>query len=84
MFYQEHHGGEWNCATCHTEDPKSGGKHAETQKVIDPIAPSVNAERFTDPLKVEKWFKRSCKDVLGRECTAQEKGDFLAYVISVK
>ena len=84
MFYKETHGGEWNCATCHTEDPKSVGKHAETQKIIDPLAPSVNAERFTDPLKVEKWFKRSCKDVLGRECTPQEKGDFLAYVISVK
>jgi len=33
---------------------------------------------------VEKWFKRNCKDVLARECTAQEKADFVAFLIAVK
>jgi cytochrome c len=84
QFYQDHHGGEWNCASCHTEDPKAPGKHAETQKPIEPLTPSINLDRFRDPAKVEKWFKRSCKDILGRECSPQEKGDFLAYLLSVK
>ena len=53
-------------------------------KSIEPLAPVANRERLTDPAKVEKWFKRNCKDVLARECTAQEKADFLAFLISVK
>jgi hypothetical protein len=35
---------------------------------------SVTPARYTDPAKVEKWFKRNCTEVLGRVCTAQEKG----------
>ena len=34
--------------------------------------------------KVAKWFKRNCNDVLDRECTAQEKGDVLSYLLTVK
>ena len=83
VFFRSRQGNEWSCSTCHTEDPRSKGEHCETRKSIQPLAPSANAERFTDPLKVEKWFKRSCKDVLGRECTAQEKGDVLSYLLSV-
>lgn len=69
-----------NCGTCHTDNLKAKGKHARTGKVIDPLAPSVNAERFTDKKFIEKWFKRNCKWVVGRECSAQEKGDFLMYL----
>ena len=32
--------------------------------------------------KIEKWFKRNCKEAWGRECTAQEKADFLTYLIT--
>ena len=53
-------------------------------KKIEPLTPVANALRFTDPAKVEKCFKRICNDVLSRACTTQEKGDFLAYVLSVK
>ena len=77
-------GKQMNCATCHTDNPKSVGAHAKTRKEIQPLAPSVNKERFSDAAKVEKWFKRNCQDVLERACTAQEKGDFIAYVSSVK
>jgi len=42
----------------------------------------VNAERYTDEKKIEKWFKRNCKDTWGRECTAQEKGDFLTFLLA--
>ena len=76
--------GEAGCVTCHGDSPKSHGKHAKTGKDILPLAPSANAERFSDAAKVEKWFKRNCNDVLSRACTAQEKGDFMAYVLSVK
>jgi hypothetical protein len=33
---------------------------------------------------VEKWFKRNCSDVLGRACSAQEKGDLLAWLATVR
>ncbi len=73
-----------SCTACHTSDPKAAGQHARTNKVIDPIAPVVQKDRFTDPAKVEKWFKRNCQDVLARACSTQEKADFVAYMISVK
>jgi hypothetical protein len=71
------------CSSCHTENPKAIGK-TRAHKTIEPLAPVANRERFTDPAKVEKWFKRNCKDVLDRECTVQEKADFVAFLISVK
>ena len=40
----------------------------------------VNAERFTDLAKTEKWFRRNCDTVLGRECTVIEKGNFLTFM----
>lgn len=83
-FFKAKHGNEWSCASCHTENPAVLGKHAKTSKNIQPLAPSANAERFTDEAKVAKWFKRNCKDVLDRVCTPQEKGDVLAYLIAVK
>ncbi len=69
-----------SCASCHTANLTQPGKHARTGKAIDPMAPSVNPERLTDAKKVEKWFLRNCKWTLGRECTPQEKGDFLSYI----
>lgn len=83
-FFKTKHGNEWSCSSCHTENPAAPGKHAKTDKAIQPLAPSVNAERFTDPGKVAKWFKRNCNDVLDRVCTPQEKGDVLAYLLTVK
>jgi cytochrome c553 len=71
-----------SCSTCHGKDLSKEGKHHKTGKVIQPMAPSVNKERFTEVKKMEKWFKRNCNDVLGRECTAQEKGDFLKFLLS--
>jgi mono/diheme cytochrome c family protein len=68
------------CATCHTVDTRAVGEHARTGKAIRPLAPSVNPERLTDAREIEKWFMRNCKWTMGRECTAQEKGDFLSYL----
>ena len=76
--------GELSCASCHTDSPLKTGSHAKTGKQIAPLSPVANPKRFTDAANVEKWFKRNCADVVKRACTAQEKGDFIAYVLSVK
>jgi hypothetical protein len=83
-FFRTTHGAEWSCASCHTERPAVTGRHARTGKSIAPLAPAANPERFTDPVTVEKWFRRNCGDVLGRPCTAQEKGDVLAYLRTIE
>jgi len=69
-----------SCAACHTNELFREGKHIRTKKIIDPLAPSVNSTRLTDVKKVKKWLKRNCKWTLGRECTAQEKGDFITFI----
>jgi cytochrome c peroxidase len=79
-FFRATHGGEWSCASCHTDDPTGRGRHAKTGKAIAPLAPAANPERFTSLAQAEKWFGRNCNDVLGRACTTQEKGDVLAYL----
>jgi len=83
QFFSSAHGNEWSCTSCHTASPVAPGKHAKTGKDIAALAPAANPERFADAAKVEKWFKRNCNDVLGRVCTAQEKGDVLAYLMSL-
>ncbi len=83
-FFTGLHGREWSCASCHTRNPAAAGRHAVTDKAIEPLAPAANAARFTRTGKVEKWFRRNCKDVLGRACTAQEKADVLAWLLTLK
>lgn len=73
-------GEERSCAGCHGSDLRRTGKHLQTGKPIDPMAPSVNAKRLTDPKFVEKWFKRNCQWTLGRECSPKEKGMFLTFI----
>jgi len=74
-------GKDFGCESCHSKDLKNKGQHVKTNKVIEPMAPSINPERLTDVKKIEKWFKRNCNDAWGRACTAQEKGDILKYLI---
>lgn len=73
---------DWSCTSCHTADPARPGKHAVTGKPIAPLAPNINADRFRDPARVEKWFKRNCNDTLGRQCSAAEKADVLAFLLT--
>ena len=75
---------DWSCSSCHGATPTGTGKHASTGKAIQPLAPAANAERFADPAKTEKWFRRNCNDVLGRECSAGEKADVLAWLMTLK
>ena len=83
-FFTSKHGKAWSCSTCHGNVPNGPGEHVETQKRIKPLAPAFNPKRFTDEAKVEKWFKRNCADVLGKECTPQQKADVLAWLLSIK
>ena len=68
------------CTSCHGKDVRAAGS-TPTGKAIAPMALSVSPERYADPAKIEKWFKRNCQEVLGRECTAREKGDWLTFML---
>lgn len=76
------------CRSCHGNTPQQAGQ-TRTGKPIGPMAvsagyrdPKSGLPRFVDERKREKWFLRNCSGVLGRECTNQEKADFLAYMAS--
>jgi cytochrome c553 len=84
QLFNNKHGKEWSCSSCHTARPNKTTEHIVTGKSIEALAPSANANRFTDTSKTEKWFKRNCKDVFSRECTAQEKADIVAWLLTVK
>ena len=71
-----------SCASCHTADPRARGL-TPAGKVVEPLAPSANPDRLTDGRDVEKWFKRNCKQVLGRECSAAEKGHFITFLLGL-
>ena len=44
----------------------------------------TDPKTFTDTAKVDKWFRRNCKDVLSRECSAAEKADVMAFLTHLK
>lgn len=64
------------CTVCHGPTPQGTGQ-TRAGKTIEPMAVSKSPARYTDKANVEKWFTRNCQEVLGRACTAREKGDFL-------
>ena len=74
----------WACASCHTENPANEGKHAVTGRAIRPLSPAVNFKRFSDIDKVEEQFTEHCNDILGNDCTAAEKANFITYLITEK
>ena len=69
------------CTACHTDNPAQAGRHVVTGKAIKPLAPRAEPARFTDLAKVEKWFSRNCGEVMGRECNAAEKADFVKFMM---
>lgn len=73
-----------SCTSCHTANPLQAGEHVITGKRIRPLAVAGDGERFSDFGKVEKWFGRNCKEVVGRACSAAEKADFVAYLSEVR
>ncbi|MDP3940395.1 MAG: DUF1924 domain-containing protein [Deltaproteobacteria bacterium] len=82
LYRADHTGGKpgtASCTACHGNTPLETGQ-TRAGKAIDPMALSKSPGRYTDKAKVEKWFTRNGTQVLGRACTAKEKGDFLTYV----
>ncbi len=82
FFAAKHTGGKPDtpsCTSCHSQDPTAAGE-TRAGKRIEPMAVSKNPTRFTKVDEVNKWFGRNCNSVLGRECTAVEKGDFITYL----
>jgi len=77
-------GRDWSCSSCHGALPVGPGRHTVTGKPIAPMAPAANSDRFSNAAKTEKWFRRNCNDVLARECTAGEKADVLAWLMTLK
>ena len=75
---------DFTCSGCHTEDPRKEGRHIQNKFPIKPLAPSVNPERFIDVQRVEANFTAHCMDLHERDCRAFEKGNFIAYLMSVK
>jgi len=71
-----------SCESCHGQNLKQHGRHIKTNKKINPIAPSANTRSLKSIKKVKKWFKRNCKWTKGRECSAQEQADILAYLLT--
>lgn len=72
------------CASCHTANPADTGKHIVTGKSIKPLSPAVNAKRFSSVKNVEKKFTEHCNEVVGSDCTPQEKGNYIAYLLTEK
>ncbi|MCZ4305739.1 DUF1924 domain-containing protein [Zoogloeaceae bacterium G21618-S1] len=82
LHRDRHSGGKADspsCTSCHGENTRAAGR-TPVGKSIEPVAVSVAPTRYTDAAKVEKWFRRNCREVLGRECSAREKGDWLAFM----
>ncbi|MFO1292392.1 MAG: DUF1924 domain-containing protein [Rubrivivax sp.] len=74
----------FSCASCHGEQPTRSGRDQVTEKPIAPLAPAANPQRFTDRARVDHMFRLNCRDVVGRDCTAQEKADVLAWLVSLR
>jgi hypothetical protein len=77
-------GKEVACASCHTANPADNGKNVVTGKAIKPLSPAVNEKRFADFEKVEAKFTQHCVDILGADCTAAQKANYITYVLTEK
>jgi hypothetical protein len=77
-------GKETACASCHTTNPADSGKHTVTGKAIRPLSPVVNTKRFSDFDKVEGQFTKHCNDILGKDCTPEDKANYITYLLTEK
>ncbi len=73
------------CRACHVIDDAEHVDPVNAKKrEINAFAPVANPRSFTDPEIVEKWFRLNCNYVLKRTCTAVEKGNLLAWLLSLQ
>lgn len=86
FFIKKHDvkGKQMACSDCHTDNPANQGKHAKTGKPIASLSPAINPKRFSNLKKTEETFDEHCMDVLERNCTSKEKGDYITYLLSIK
>jgi hypothetical protein len=73
------------CRACHVinDEEHPDPSHAK-KRIIEPFTPGANAERFRNLSQVDKYFKTNCLMLLKRECTAQEKGDLIAWLLTIE
>ena len=73
------------CRACHViDDAEHVDPPNAKKREIEAFAPVANPRRFTDPEVVENWFRLNCNYVLKRPCTAVEKGNLLAWLLSLE
>jgi hypothetical protein len=73
------------CRACHVLHDNEHPEPKEAKvRYIEPFAPHAHPERFSDQAHVEKFFKLNCIMVLKRECTPLEKGDLIAWLLTVE
>jgi hypothetical protein len=85
IFTSEHIGKKGkaiSCTSCHGTNFTQSYKNFFTGKVIEPLSPQTNPERFSEIKSIKKWLRRNFNDVYNREGTAQEKGDVVTYILS--
>lgn len=70
-----------DCTACHPGGPEPGRTRPALRREILPLAPSAEPARFTDFTHAELWFDINCTYVLGRRCTAAEKGDLITWLL---
>ncbi|NOU41390.1 MAG: DUF1924 domain-containing protein [Methylotenera sp.] len=75
-------GKEMACASCHTTNPANVGKNIITGKSIAPLSPAVNKKRFKDIEKVEEKFTEHCNEIIGADCNAAEKANYIIYLLT--
>jgi hypothetical protein len=73
-----------SCSACHTDNPAKQGKHNESGRILQPLAPAANPNRFSDRSKSERAFMMHCKDLYDKDCSPQDKANFMHYLVSVK
>ena len=71
-----------SCTSCHSFNLKNEGKNIHTNKILKPLAPSVNTKRLSKVKNVKKWLRRNYNDVYNQEGTALQKGDVLYFINS--
>jgi hypothetical protein len=73
------------CRACHViiDEEHPNPKQAK-KRYIEAFAPAANHKRFSDLTLVDKYFKLNCQMVLKRECTIIEKGDLIAWLLTVE
>ncbi len=73
------------CRACHVINDWEHPEPTKAKKrVIESFAPSANAIRLTDAHRVENFLKLNCLLLMRRECSTREKGDVIAWLLSIE